>query len=284
MRPHQETNWIAVLALLAGVGPLQAAGMQAYFADFTNPAVLADVNPANAAVTIPPAYSSCASAPPNVVFGVNFTSGLAYRNGTLYGLEWQNGGGPPIFLYSFSAGPCATGTRVGTTAVGPINLEGLAYCAVDGFFYSVDFDFPAHLGQLVRIHPSTGVGTLVGAHMALDVRIVGMVCDAGGQLWAVSSGFGGATGRNPELLQVNRNTGVETLIGLLNLPANQVESLAIEPAGTGQMFAAGKALYRVNSTTGAATLIGGTFNEIWAMAGLPSAVNINIFSNGFEAP
>lgn len=271
---------IGLLLLAMGSGPLQAAGMQAYFADFTNPAVLSDVNSANAVVTVPPAYSSCASAPPNVVFGVNFTSGLAYRNGTLYGLEWQGGGGPPIFLYSFSAGPCATGTRVGAVAVGPVNLESLAYCAADGSFYSVDFDYGAHLGQLVRINPSTGVGTLIGAHMAFDVRIVGMVCDPAGQLWAVSSGFGGAGGRNPELLRVNRATGVETLVGLLGLPANQVESLAIDPATPSLLFAAGKALYRVSTSTGAATLVGGTFNEFWAMAGIPS--NVNIFADGFE--
>ena len=46
--------------------------------------------------------------------------------------------------------------------------------------------------------------------MAVDVRIVGMVCDPEGQLWAVSSGF--AT-RNSELLKVDRTTGVETLVG-----------------------------------------------------------------------
>ncbi len=133
---------VGLLGLVLYAGPLSANGMQAYFADFTNPALLSDVDSASAAVTVPPAYVACASQPPNVVFGVNFTSGLAYRDGILYGLEWENGNGPAIFLYRFAADNCATGTRVGG-ATGHANLESLAYCEADGFFYSVDFAFEA---------------------------------------------------------------------------------------------------------------------------------------------
>ena len=180
------------------------AQVQGYFADFTNFAVLYDVSTDDASTSIPPGYTSCNFDPPNVVFGANFTSGLAYGDGLLYGLEWDGGSGPDIYLYSLSPGPCATATRIGGP-VGHTNLESLAFCPADGYFYSVDFDYTSpHLGQLVRIDPATGTGTLVGNHMAPDVRITGLFCSAQGQLWAVSSGFGGASGRNGELLRVDR--------------------------------------------------------------------------------
>ncbi len=273
MKTRMQTMIVGLLGLVLYAGPLSANGMQAYFADFTNPALLSDVDSASAAVTVPPAYVACASQPPNVVFGVNFTSGLAYRDGILYGLEWENGNGPAIFLYRFAADNCATGTRVGG-ATGHANLESLAYCEADGFFYSVDFAFEApHQGQLVRIDPATGAGTLVGGHMASDVRIVGMVCGPQGQLWAVSSGF--AT-RNAELLKIDRSTGVEMRVGELGLPPNEVESLAIDPDKPGQLFSAGRALYEVNKSTGAAVLVGGSFNQVWSMAGVPASSTFQI--------
>ncbi|GJM09355.1 MAG: hypothetical protein DHS20C11_16310 [Lysobacteraceae bacterium] len=242
--------------------PSNAGQMQGYIADFINPATLSDVDADTAAVGIPPAYAGCAFAPPNVVFGVGFTSGLSYAGSALYGIEWD---GVDIYLYSFDASGCAVGNRVGASPVGAANLESLAYCPIDGFFYSVDFDFAApHLGQLVRIDPLTGIGTPIGSHMSPDVRIVGMVCDGNGLLWAVTSGF---ASRNPELLNVDRTTGVETLIGPLGLPANEVESLAVDPATPFSLFAAGKALYAVNAATGAASLVGGSYETVYAMAG-----------------
>ena len=275
MKINMQAMIIGLLGLVLNTSPLNADGMQTYFADFVNPAVLWDIDSTTAALTVPPAYAACASDPANTVFGVNFTSGLAYRDGILYGLEWENGNGPAIFLYSFATDNCATGTRVGG-ATGHTNLESLAYCEADGFFYSVDFDFASpHLGQLLRIDPATGVGTLIGNHMAVDVRIVGMVCDPEGQLWAVSSGF--AT-RNAELLKVDRTTGVETLVGELNLGPSEVESLAIDPDKPGQLFAAGLALYEILKSTGTAIRISGGLNQAWAMAGVPvlSAFLINV--------
>ena len=90
----------------------------------------------------------------------------------------------------------------------------------------------------------------MGTNMAPGVPIVGMVCGLDGQLWAASSGFGDGFGRPPELLKVNRTTGVETVVGQLGVPPNEVESLAIDPAAPNKLFAAGKTLYEVNSSIG----------------------------------
>lgn len=269
---------LGVLLQVFNNSNISAENMQAYFADFSNSATLEDVNSTTAVLTVPADYSTCASAPPNILFSVGFTSGLAYREGVLYGLEW--GAGSLIYLYSVSAGPCAIGTRVDiNTDVGHSNLESLAYCQVDDSFYSVDFDYGSpHLGQLVRIDPVTGVGTLLGSHMTFDVRITGMVCDSSGQLWAVTPGHGS---RASELLKINRNTGVETVVGATGIGATIAEALAFDRDKPNELFISGKALYAVNTLTGQASLIAASsYNQIWAMAGLP--LSDLIFMDGFE--
>ncbi len=279
MKFGKQTIVVGLIAVFSYAGPLNAGNMQAYFQPPVGGGTLDDINAATAATTVPPAYTTCATPPPtNKVFGVGFTSGLAYNGaGVLYGLNWSGGAaGSPIFLHTFSAGPCATGTNVGAVAVGPVNLESLAFCAIDGLFYSVDWDAtPPHQGQLLSIVAATGIGTLIGGHLTFDRRVVGMVCDATGQLWAVTSGF--AT-KGSELLKINRTTGVETPVGSLGLAPNEVESLAAEPGDTTKLFAAGKGLHEINKTTGAAgpKIGAATYAQYWAMAGTATATPVEL--------
>ena len=277
---------LSVALWLCQISYVYAEPLKAYVADFNTPAVIVDIDSQNGSQSVPPEYTNCNFNPPNTVFSVNFTSGLTYnsaRGGVFFGLEWDGGNGPDIYLYAFSNVLCATGGRIGGQ-VGHTNLQSLAFCEIDGFFYSVDFDFASpHLGQLVRIDPNTGAGTLIGNHMAPDVRIVGMVCDTEGDLWAVTSGFGGPSGRFPELLKIDRTTGVETVIGWLNLPPNTVESLAIDPDFPDDLFAAGTRFYQVNKSTGAATLIGGTFDKVFSMAGPGVGMPNGILNDSFDA-
>ena len=51
--------------LVLNTSLLNADGMQTYFADFVNPAVLWDIDSTTAALTVPPAYAACASDPAN---------------------------------------------------------------------------------------------------------------------------------------------------------------------------------------------------------------------------
>ena len=77
-------------------------------------AVLIDIDSQTGLGSIPSELASCPStppAPPNTVFSVGFTSGFAYMNDTLYGLEWE---GTDIYLYTMSSSSgCAVGTRDG---------------------------------------------------------------------------------------------------------------------------------------------------------------------------
>lgn len=237
-----------------------AAQTQGYVADFILPATLVNIDTASGSV--PPEYAGCASSPPNAVFGVAFTAGLAYGDDvadTLYGLEWNGGAGPDIYLYTMAASGCATGSRVGSDPVGFPDLESLAFCP-DGALYTQTFDFGTHLGRLIRIDPLTGLGTAIGASMPFDVRILGMACDDAGTLWAVTAGHGSLA---TELYTVNPNTGVATLVGATGTGPTTLESLALE--GT-TLAAAGTSLYHLDPNTGVATLEGGSYDTVWAMA------------------
>lgn len=265
---------LLILFVLFTSNQVNSENMQAYFVDFMSPATLEDINSDTAAVTIPPEYSTCAFSPPNVVFTAGFTSGLAYRNGVLYGLSWAE---EDISLYSMSPGPCATGTLIGNS-LSFSNLESLAYCLDEDMFYSVDFDFPNHLGQLVRIDPLAQNATLIGSHMSFDVRVTGMICDNQGQLWAVTPGHGG---RMSELMTVNRTTGAQITVGTTGIAAGVVEALAFDRDKPDDLlYINGSGLYEINKATATASFISGTFNKFYAMAGLPPSDII--FKDGFE--
>lgn len=284
MNVHRRILGVAVsLAFLLQLIPLLASagdirGYDDSFADGV-PAVVQEINPASGSATVPSEYAGCAFLPANTVFSVSFTSGLDLANSTLYGLEWNGGSGPDIFLYSLAPSGCATGTRVGVTPVGFTNLEGLAYNANDGFLYSADFNFSTHLGRLIRIDKGTGVGTVVGSSMLLDLRIVGLAWNPlNGVLYGVTSAF--AT-RPTELVTINTATGVATVVGATGTAPNTIESLAIDfTAPQPKFLGAGATLYNINPGTGAAVLIGDTFNgTVWAMMNKQQTV---LFADGFE--
>ncbi len=243
-----------------------------------SPAVISHIDASTGLGSVPEEYNNCNSNPPNVLFSVNFTSGLAYVGDTLYGLEWEGGSGPRIFLYRFKkTGICAEGERVGLLPVGITNLESLAYCPTTGDLYSTTFAFGTHLGGLVRIDRATGVGELVGGPMAVDVRIVGLTYDPfTDSLLGISSAF--AT-RGVELLRINQHTGQETLIGPIGVAPNTFESLEIDNSGAEPiLLAAGTQMYQLDPPLAEpsfpagvdavpATLLGGNYTgTIWALA------------------
>ncbi|MCP4701752.1 MAG: hypothetical protein GY862_33570 [Gammaproteobacteria bacterium] len=226
------------------------------------PAVLQDIDTASGQASVPPEYAQCNSPTPNTVFSVGFSSGLAYIGDVLYGLGWDN---ENIYLYTMAASYCAEGIRVGGAVTGFANLEGLTWCADDETLYSVDFDFGAHAGRLIRIDPATGLGEVAGELMARDLKVTGLACDPIAKiLYAVTHGHGT---RAPELLTIDRVTGTAAVIGGTGTEA--LESLALDASVTpSRLLAAGTALYAIAPDTGAAALIGNnsTGATVWGMA------------------
>lgn len=221
-----------------------------------NVAVIEQIDTATGQGTVPTIYATCTGTPANTVFGVGFTSGYAYIGSTLYGLEWGSNG---IYLYTLAGSFCATGTRIGTQPVGFSNLESLAYCSSSGRLYSTEFDFSSHSGRLVQIDPATGQGIVVGGLGISDLRVTGLACTSAGQLYGVTSGYGT---RSPELVTLDRGSGSASIVGRTGTEA--LESLALKGA---QLYAAGRALYALDSQTAAATLVAPvSTGTAWAMA------------------
>ena len=227
---------------------------------------IVDVDRATGSDRVPLAYAACAQpeGSVNAVRGVESTVGLTRWRDRLYGLE-RAGAAQDAFLYRMAPSVCADGTRVGGLAVGFPGLESLAACP-DGALYSADWDAGTGRARLVRIDRESGVGSLVGAYlMAPDLRVVGLACSAdGGTLWALSSGAGA---RPPELLRIAPATGVETLVGPTGTPTGALQELELDRAASGtRLLAAGSALYQIDTTTGAATALGGSFSGVRGLA------------------
>jgi hypothetical protein len=233
-------------------------------------AVLLDVGLATGSARPPLEYGACAepAGPVNAMRGAGSTEGLAYWRGRLYGLEIE---GADAHLIEIAPSPCAEGIRVGAAPVGFGGLASLAACP-DGWLYSVDWDEPEGRARLVRIDRATGLGTPVGSHLlAQDRRVVGLSCEPdGSSLWALTSGAGS---RPAELLRLDPGTGVETPIGATGTPNDALQALELDrSAPTTRLLAAGAALFTLDATSGAATLVGGSFGGVLGLA-MPQPVS-----------
>ena len=108
--------------------------------------------------------------------------------------------------------------------------------------------------------------------MRNDLRVVGLECDDAGTLWGITGGF--AT-RNPELITIDRTTGLATIIGPTGTAASSgaapvIESLAIDRLGAGVgLVAGGPDFWRIDDQTGAATFVGSGPRTLWSLATLP---------------
>lgn len=256
----------------------QLTGYDVNFSDAT-PAVLTDINVLSGLTSVPPSNAECNASPPNTIFSVNFTSGFSTLSNTIYGLEWDGGSGPDIFLYTLTDLGCSIGTRIGQQAVGFNNLESLLYYPPKNTFYSADFNETSHLGRLIRIDPATGTGEVVGEFMSEDIKIVGLTYDVGtGVIYGLTQGWGA---RSPELVTIDPETGLETLVGPTETAPNALQSLAVDNSLSSLgLYAAGSRLYEINPATGAATSIGGDFNgTVWAMFSNESVDENATFSN-----
>jgi len=227
-------------------------------------ALIADVSLATGVPRIPLEYGSCAepTGAVNALRGLGTVVGLAYWQSRFYGLELDQG---EAYLVELARSVCAEGARVGAGAVGFAGLESLAACP-DGSLYSADWNPSSGRARLVRIDRGTGIGAPVGSHqMATDLRIVGLACSLdGGSLWALTAGVGA---RPAELATVDPATGVETVIGPTGSVPGELQALELDRgAASTRLLAAGAGVYTLDPSTGTATLLGGSFGGVRALA------------------
>ena len=277
MCPLQKCLFAAILIVSVSAIELSAE-IKGYSA--TSPGTIVDVEPASGSHAVPPEFAGCPAAPnpPNTLFSGGFTSGLAFVDDTLFGLFFDPGGSPNVFLFTLTDTFCATAQPVAGASALP-NLESLTYIAQRGLLYSVDFSFGGHVGRLVTIDPDSGSTTIIGAAMARDVWVVGLAFDpTRNTLFGVTNGF--ADRNVQELYRIDLDSGVETLIGATGTAPHELKSLTLDSSTTPpRLIAAGTTLYEINRDSGVATPIGGSFPAPIAALADRSLPQLNCFGD-----
>lgn len=193
-----------------------------------------------------------------------YAGGLAYdtSNHKLYALGQTYFG--VSMLYTVNP---ATGFA---TAVGPsgatINFgtSGLAIDQASHKFYAVgDMDGLGQHRGLFDVNPATGAATLIGPTVKAGAYLYDLGLDpVSGVLYA--NGTYEFLGLGSELLTLNKGTGAETLIGNHGITLGRqmfYGGMAFHPVtnvcyGIGSISASTSGLYTVNTSSGAATLVG----------------------------
>lgn len=158
--------------------------------------------------------------------------------------------------------------------------------------------FPsANTGWLVAVGQETGAVTLIGRPAGVD-RISGLAFDAAGTLWAATlTGSESGTVRTSTLIQIDPIDGalldtIGPIVDGAGGPPIAIESLAFQP-GTGNLFGsrgiadlAGHQgeLYRIDTATGVASLVGDTNFRLAMIAFAPDGRLYQSASNSTNIP
>ena len=162
-----------------------------------------------------------------------FIAGATWANGTWYGCMY--GGG----LYTIDT---QTGAMV---LVGPsADLSGLAF---DGTTM-----YGASVTDLYTVNMATGASTLIGPMGNAQGLMIGIACDAAGNLYGYDIG-------DDNFYSINKTTGAATIVGPLGYNFNYAQDMAYDKVNN-VCYIAGYtttgALFSVNVATGAATQLG----------------------------
>jgi hypothetical protein len=192
------------------------------------------------------------------IFGADFNGtgvwyGVDYATNELVTIDTTNGAYTVV-------GPCSPGAVNAWT--------GMSWDRTSNTMYGSAFISGSSV--LVTIDLSTGavtpVGT-IGAYIVIDIAI-----NNAGQIY----GFEIST---DNIITINKTTGAGTILGPSGLAANYAQGMSFDP-NTDELFLAGytasAALYQVNTSTGATTLIGA----------FPTGSEVDAFTipGGFGAP
>ncbi len=162
-----------------------------------------------------------------------FIAGATYANGIWYGCMYTGG------LYTIDT---QTGAMV---LVGPsADLSGLAF---DGTTM-----YGASVTDLYTVNMATGASTLIGPMGNAQGLMIGIACDAAGNLYGYDIG-------DDNFYSINKTTGAATIVGPLGYNFNYAQDMAYDKVNN-VCYIAGYtttgALFSVNVATGAATQLG----------------------------
>lgn len=194
--------------------------------------------------------------------------------GIFYGLEYTSPGAGNLVTIDTAAGGLVIVAPLSGLGAGHV-VTGMALDRTTGIMYVTSLD--GTLGRLYTINLTTGVLTTVASSMSGTTYPIDIAINNSGVMYSCDI--------NTDALNViNKVTGTATPVGSLGINISFAQGMAFDPETDSLFLAAytdaGK-LYRCNTTTGAATLIGtiGTGNEVDAFIIPPPVVRqLNAFN------
>jgi hypothetical protein len=197
----------------------------------------------------------------------DFISGGTWANGQWYGCEF--GGSDNTNIWTIDP---ETGDMISIGDYDPgntgISLNGLAFDPISEKMYACSST------ALYTVNMGTGALTLVGNFLTASNLMIAIDFDHNGNLYGIEI-------VTDALYAINKNTAVETYIGLTGYYHNYAQDMAYDDNEHIMYLSAytelGGGLYTCNLGTGAATYIGNFQNdlELTALA-IPSGANIEI--------
>jgi len=148
------------------------------------------------------------------------------------------------------------GTSVATLSVE--DFRALAFSPTDVLYGIVNGGFGTFIDSLYRIDTTTGAATLVG--LTGFEAIQGLAFSPAGILYGLDIGDG--------LLTIDPSTGVATKVNPAAVGLLEIQTIAFAPDGT--LYGGREALFRIDTSTGDATLVGsGGYADIRGLEFLP---------------
>jgi len=241
----RRASLLGALALLSLLGSSRSASAEliGVASRFTAPSAIYSIDPATGVATL--LTNTPGTAP--------YLTGADFRQGILYASDvtWADG------ICVFVTYDLATGAFVQISDQAGFELDGLAYRQGNDLFYSVsnssNFE---NVHELVTIDPGTGAVSNI-ANTLTFVR--GLAFD---QASDILYGVTGETATSINLVTIDPSTGAVTTIGATGQFGRRAglafdEDNRILYMNLGVDASTPNSLFRINTATGAATLVGG---------------------------
>ena len=173
-----------------------------------------------------------------------------------------------------------TGVATVVGALGVLGAVGLTF-SPNGTLYTVANSYPpgssnTTLEQLATINLLTGQATLIGSPFPFRVGIMPMAVSSSGTIFAAGTSAGSLANT---LLTIDSVTGQPTAVGAFGVTG--MMDFAYDPNGV--LFGATTTkLYRINTSTGSATLVS-TFSGVSGVMGITFDAAGNLFATNFSA-
>jgi hypothetical protein len=196
------------------------------------------------------------------------------RSGALYAARTEHRGTSPFRVWLVLIDPETGVATLGPELDEPIDVRGLAF--VDGELlavhnFSIAERYELVEDTLVRIDPATGAVAWIGSTGLPDLQSLDV--SPRGVLYSWSFELG--------LVTVDPRTGLArdvdpTVGGEDELPAggHGIQALVFSPRGI--LYGAWEQLFVFDTTTGAATLVGGRYTDVRGLAYLSDAIQIDL--------